>query len=149
MTTTITRKFGFDAGHRVWGHEGKCKHLHGHRYTAEVTILAPKLDNLGRIVDFGEVKELIGSWIDANWDHNLILYEKDDLASLAFDQRHLEGIFQGKQPYIMTKNPTAENIAEELYLVGCDLLRDNHCLQISEVRIWETPNCCATFKAPV
>ena len=53
---TITKKLEFDYGHRVLGHEGKCRHLHGHRGVAEVTVYAPSLDNLGRVVDFGAIK---------------------------------------------------------------------------------------------
>ena len=55
----ITRRLEFDAGHRVLGHEGKCKNLHGHRYSAEITVTAPDLDGLGRVIDFGVIKEKV------------------------------------------------------------------------------------------
>ena len=38
---TCTRRIEFDAAHRVMGHEGKCKHLHGHRYALEARVATP------------------------------------------------------------------------------------------------------------
>ena len=49
-----TRKLEFDSAHRVMEHESKCKMLHGHRYALEASFAATKLDNLGRVIDFGE-----------------------------------------------------------------------------------------------
>ena len=34
---TATRRIQFAAGHRVFGHEGKCRYLHGHNFIAFVT----------------------------------------------------------------------------------------------------------------
>ena len=62
--------------HRIPRHESKCAAFHGHRYAAELTCLAP-LDDRGRVIDFGVVKERVGGWIDENWDHTAIL-QRDD-----------------------------------------------------------------------
>jgi 6-pyruvoyltetrahydropterin/6-carboxytetrahydropterin synthase len=35
----ITRKLEFDAGHRIPHHDGHCRHIHGHRYVIEVTLM--------------------------------------------------------------------------------------------------------------
>ena len=81
----ITKKIEFDYGHRVLGHEGKCCYLHGHRGVAEVTVCAVDdggVDDLGRVVDFGVVKEVIGGWIDEKWDHNFLLHKDDPLCAL-------------------------------------------------------------------
>lgn len=75
----ITRKLEFDAGHRILGHEGKCAHLHGHRYVAEITVSGRDLDTLGRVVDFSVVKTKVGGWIDDYWDHNILLHPQDPL----------------------------------------------------------------------
>src|SRR5262249_14498003 len=53
---TCTRLLQFDAGHRVYQHEGKCANLHGHRYTAEITAQAEALDKIGRVIDFSVLK---------------------------------------------------------------------------------------------
>lgn len=150
---TITQDFHWDAGHRLLNHEGKCKYLHGHRYTAEVTLQAPQLDTLGRVIDFGEVKKIIGAWIDKNWDHNIILNPRDDLWQLWVlnedegEKFNREDIFAGKEPYIMPSNtnPTAENIAIELYH-RAGILLDGKAVVVLSVTIHETPNCRATYR---
>jgi 6-pyruvoyltetrahydropterin/6-carboxytetrahydropterin synthase len=146
---TITRKFEFDAAHRVLGHESKCKHLHGHRYVAEVTVSAQKLDVLDRVIDFSVVKQIIGAWIDVGWDHNILLHPLDPLLTL-FNDPEAQGfmeddIFAGKKPYqFLNGNPTAENIAKELALVSQALLASKG-INVVHVRIYETPNCWADY----
>lgn len=148
----ITRRMEWDAGHRVLGHESKCAYLHGHRYAAEVTVWAPGLDGLGRVIDFGVVKQVVGAWIDENWDHNMMLHKDDPLVktleSLVFAEEHLDlpdQLWGDRVPYIMSNgNPTAENIARELFDIATDLLRNaNAALSVLSVRIYETPNCWA------
>jgi len=137
----ITRSFEFDSGHRVLGHGSKCRFLHGHRYRAEVSVVSDGLDELGMVMDFGKVKELVGNWIDENLDHNMILHEDDYLAHSPHSQ------LVGRQPYIMPtgENPTAENIAKLIYDRTSPLIRD-HGLVMSRVRVWETPNCWADYE---
>ena len=77
---TVTRRLEWDAMHRIPLHESKCRAFHGHRYAAEITCTAPQLDDLGRVVDFGVIKQLVGSWIDDHWDHTAILMEGDEEA---------------------------------------------------------------------
>ena len=134
--TTITRKLEFDAGHRILGHEGKCRYLHGHRYTAEITVEGI-LDHIGRVIDFGIVKDLVGGWIADNWDHNLLL-NKDDPQLL-----HLKRT-EERPPYELPENPTAENLAKELFNKAILLLPKN--LRVLRVRMWETPNCYADYE---
>lgn len=152
--TSVTRSFGFDSAHRVLRHESKCKHLHGHRYTAEVTVEAPELDELGRVVDFGVLKEIIGGWIDTYWDHNTILNREDQLLSAIRKLNECDPInhevvcwgdvvFAGKEPYVMEGNPTAERMAAELFKV-CERLLPAP-LSVIRVRMYETPNCYADF----
>lgn len=144
---TITRKFEFDAGHRVVGHENKCANLHGHRYVAEVTMTTPQLDPLGRVIDFGEIKKLIGDWIDINWDHRMLLFDDDPIFKFLDNNfmnqsEALTAIFGPKKPVMLNCNPTAENLAEILFGV-CDDIVPEH-VAVSELRLFETPNCWAT-----
>lgn len=152
---TVSRSFEFDYAHRVLGHEGKCKHLHGHRAKAVVTVQAPRLDALGRIIDFGVLKQRVGSWIETIWDHNCLLHQDDPLLLAereCQDNRFLigrqaaEGIFAGRPPYVMPDcgNPTAENMAKVLFFEAARMLPE---LQIVSVQIWETPNCVAEYRS--
>jgi 6-pyruvoyltetrahydropterin/6-carboxytetrahydropterin synthase len=132
---SVTRKLHFDAAHRVMDHESKCKYLHGHRYVVEATFSAPKLDTLGRIIDFGVIKERLGEWINHNWDHNTILYKKDAELGAKIQQSTQQEIF-----YLPT-NPTVENLAAYLMEVVCPELFKEKLVQCTSIRIYETPNC--------
>lgn len=146
----ITRRFEVDAGHRVHGHEGKCANLHGHRYAIEVTVSGPRLDAIGRVVDFGVVKEQVGSWLDANWDHAMILYVEDPLLDVfrpsPGDMPLLQGsylaIASRQKIHVMPANPTAENMAQYLLDNVVQRCIPAH-LTCTRVVVRETPNCWA------
>lgn len=130
MQTEITREFEFCAGHRLVGHGGKCEDLHGHNYVAEVTVSGP-LDAVGRVIDFAELKNLVGHWIDGHWDHNMILREDDPCLSA------VNPFCKSGQAYTMHTNPTAENMARELMeqLNKIFLTTDLEC---ERIRLYET-----------
>lgn len=134
MKIEAVRIIKFDAGHRVVNHESKCRTLHGHEYVAEIYASAKELDNLGRIIDFGVIKEIVGSWVDTNWDHNMILWKEDP---------NLEYILKCdglKTPYVFPFNPTAENLAAYLLNKSNELLKDSS-VKITKIKLWETKNC--------
>lgn len=142
MKTYCVRKIGFDAGHRVVNHESKCRTFHGHRYTAEIYAEAPELDKLGRVIDFSVIKYEIGGWIDKWWDHAMIIWDKDPDKELIMQ---LDGM---KEPYLLPENPTAENMAAHLLLLGNEIMADlDNEIFISKVRLWETPNCYVEVEA--
>lgn len=147
---TCVRTLEIDAGHRVYGHEGKCAHLHGHRYKFEIHA-KPKetLDNIGRVVDFGVVKAKVGAWLDLYWDHGMILYEKDPILKLWQGNPPLrkgtDGPLVDHKYYSLPFNPTAENLAHYLLSVAQTLLSDNNIV-VDKVVCWETPNCFAVAK---
>ena len=134
---TCTRRLAWDAMHRIPRHESKCAAFHGHRYTADITCLAPELDDRGRVVDFGVVKERVGTWIDDNWDHTAILMDGDpDPAVPALAESNAA---RGRPVYWTQAPPTAEVIAAELARVAQELLADTGVTVVA-VRVWETPN---------
>lgn len=134
MTITCTRKLEFDAAHRVKLHESKCKYLHGHRYVVEVTAQAPKLDALGRVVDFGVLKGRLGQWLDDNWDHQTILWDEDKSLGDAISKETDHPVFY------LPANPTAENMAHYLLYEVCPMLFEAP-LEIVAITLRETPNC--------
>ncbi len=134
---TAVRKIHFCYGHRVMNHESKCATLHGHN--AVVWIHAKPnvaLDQLGRVVDFSVLKDKIGSWIDLNWDHTMIIY-KEDKKTLDLIQQ-VEG---PKKPFILETNPTAENMAHYLLHVVCPRELKNYDITVHKVTFYETENC--------
>lgn len=132
-----TRRLEFDAAHRVMEHESKCKHLHGHRYVVEASFAAAKLDALGRVIDFGVIKERLGAWIDENWDHTTILWDKDKPLGTS-----IEG-HTGQKIFYLPYNPTAENLALYLFTTMCPKLFAESGVTCRKIKIFETPNCSA------
>ena len=137
---TCTRKFHFDSAHRVMQHENKCKLLHGHRYVVEATFTAKNLDNLGRIIDFSVIKDLLGSWLDNNFDHNTILHQDDSQLGEQIAK------ITGQKIYYLPCNPTAENIAWYLHTKICPMLFDACNISCVGITVFETPNCFAQIK---
>lgn len=139
---TCTRRLEWDAMHRIPRHESKCAAFHGHRYAAELTCVADALDDRGRVVDFGVVKERVGGWIDAHWDHTALLQRTDPdpavAAIVASNAAH------GRPVYWLDAPPTAEVIVAELARVAQELLADTG-VRVVRVRLWETPNGSAEW----
>lgn len=137
---SITRRFQFCAGHRVFKHEGKCMHPHGHNYVLYATFTATDQDKLGRIIDFSVLKDRLGKWIDQNWDHGFI-YFKDDLEIKKTFSANSEW-----KTYQLESNPTAENMCIHLVEKICPELFDSLEIKCIEAELWETENCKATYR---
>jgi len=132
---TCTRKLWFCAGHRVKGHEGKCRYLHGHNYIVYVTAQA-SLDSIGRVIDFGVLKERFGTFIDDNFDHGFLVWKEDTEAIEVLKNMVEQKIF------VMPSNPTAENIAQFL-LANSRRILDNKDVEVTMIKVYETENCFA------
>lgn len=134
---TCTRRIEFDAGHRVRLHESKCRFLHGHRYAVEASFTAPDLDALGRVVDFGVIRERLGGWIDEHWDHAAILHQDDRALGDAIAAQ------TGQTVFYLPGNPTAELMADYLLRTVCPALFSDRAITCHRIRLYETPNCYA------
>lgn len=129
---TCTRRLRFCAGHRIVGHESKCRWLHGHEYEVRVTARAPRLDRVGRVIDFGVLKERVGGWIDAHWDHRLILFRNDRVFRAALEDH--------TPVFVLPVNPTAENLAHYLLTVVCPKVLRGTGVKVERIELWETEN---------
>lgn len=123
------------AGHRVVGHEGKCRHLHGHNYRITFAVQATELDSIGRVLDFSVIKSLLCEWLERKWDHKMLIWKDDPMLNqlLNIDRAGI---------YITDFNPTAENMG--LFLlesIGPKLLPDN--AKLVQVEVSETRKCSA------
>ena len=132
-----TRRLEFDSAHRVMKHESKCKMLHGHRYVVEVSFGAKNLDEIGRVIDFGVIREVLGKWLDNNFDHNTILHQDDKILGDNIAK------ITGQKIYYLPYNPTAENIAKYLIEDICPQLFSNYPIKCVAIKVYETPNCSA------
>src|SRR5947209_8764198 len=103
----VLREIRFCYGHRLLDYSGKCRHLHGHNGRAVITLAADRLNSIGMVVDFTDIKNVVSTWIDDTIDHKMLLHEADPVLPLLRKQ--------GEPVFVMQSNPTAENIARLIY----------------------------------
>lgn len=150
MKQTAERYHDISTGHRVVGHENKCRHLHGHNYRIHFVCEAGELDTVGRVIDFGVIKEKLCMWVENNWDHKFLAWDKDTVMSYALgamstcpDDQDFD-MFEGSLVFTPF-NPTAENMARHLVeVIGPQQLADTG-VTLTSVRIEETAKCSASF----
>jgi len=138
---TVERYHDICAGHRVYGHESKCAHLHGHNYRIHFKI-AGDLDGIGRVIDFSIIKSKLCMWLEDNWDYKFLIYDQDPMGKV-LKELDPDGVI------IVPYNPTAENIGKWLLeIVGPKQLLGTGC-ELIEVKIEETTKCSATCKKDI
>ena len=150
------REIGIDAGHRVPDHGSKCFNVHGHRYKILATMVGATLEGeqTGMVMDFSFLKECMMNAIDAPYDHAMIWYEKDPLY-FAITNSDAGRLQQGWKNAIVDCVPTAENLAKvwfyalkneiDIWFLAHD--PEAEVPELTEIRVWETPNCCAWYPA--
>jgi 6-pyruvoyltetrahydropterin/6-carboxytetrahydropterin synthase len=129
----VTREIRFCYGHRLLNYDGKCRHLHGHNGRAVISLQAERLDPLGMVMDFTQIKHVVTGWIDETLDHKMLLHRDDPVLPFL---RQL-----GEPVYVMEVNPTAENIARLIYDFAV-----SQGFPVVEVQLWETDHCYATYR---
>jgi len=115
----------FAAGHALRHYKGKCENVHGHNYRVRVAIEGERLNSIGLLVDFVELKRLVMKVIDY------------------LDHKFLNDV----EPFIEL-NPSAENMAKYFYdeiFKGLDRVADVP-VRIAEVRVWETDTSIAAYR---
>ena len=113
----VSRKCSFDAAHFLPRYKGKCKNVHGHRWTVELAVEGPVDPNTGFVVDFSHIKAWLQENVVDEFDHTLI---NDKI-----------------------ENPTAENIAE---WIGKQFIIENSKVGLAYVRVWETPDSMVEWR---
>jgi len=144
----ITRKLEFDAGHRIPHHDGHCRHVHGHRYVIEVALMGTVLNHQGHgddgmVLDFGDIKKITNEAIVEQWDH-AFLVAKEDVTLVNF-----LATIPGHKTVVLNSIPTVENLAQEAFATLAPIFKDRLSgrLNLSRLRLYETPNCWADVHA--
>lgn len=113
----------FSSAHQLRGYKGKCENLHGHNYRVEIYARGRELDNIGLLVDFGELKEAADEVVQY-LDHRNI----NELA-----------------PFDEELNPSAENLARYILERVAARVGDDR-VRVYKVRCFETPTSVATYQ---
>jgi len=137
-------------GHRVVGHEGKCRFLHGHNYRVTFHVAGEELDALGRVLDFGQIKSTLCEWLEENWDHKFLADTNDPLVNaickgLKEHVDHAEYMSFLRGIVWVPFNPTAEKMAEYLVeVIGPMVLEGTGCVLVA-VEVGETAKCSVLY----
>lgn len=121
---TIFKDFTFAAAHAIRGHTRGCQNLHGHNYRVRVHLKAERLDELGMVLDFADLKEMMQE-ILGPFDHRVI----NDIPP--FDQR----------------NTTAELFSEYVFAEVASRLAEQERVRVTRVEVWENDSACAVYEA--
>jgi 6-pyruvoyltetrahydropterin/6-carboxytetrahydropterin synthase len=128
---SIARAFTIACAHALYGHEGRCRNIHGHNYKIVFTVTGSQLDDVGRIVDFGRINQLIGGWLKDTWDHAMLVYRGNgDLVSTLADC--------ATRTCVLDFVPSAENMALFLLETVCPELLRGEPFEVTKVRVWES-----------
>jgi 6-pyruvoyltetrahydropterin/6-carboxytetrahydropterin synthase len=129
----VSKSVSFCYGHRLLDYDGKCAHLHGHNARAVITLESERLDALGMVEDFSQVKQLVWKWLEDEIDHTLLLHEDDPVLPLLQTA--------GERVRVTGFNPTAENIARMIfdYVAG-------QGYPVVDVTLWETETSYASYR---
>ncbi|KPK63061.1 MAG: 6-pyruvoyl tetrahydrobiopterin synthase [Planctomycetes bacterium SM23_32] len=116
----LTVEGDFSAAHNLREYEGECERLHGHNWRVEVRLAAEELDELGMVMDFREIRGLLGDVLD-------------DL-----DHQYLNEV-----PPFDRLNPTTENLCRHI----AQQLQDRLPCRVSIRRVscWESDRCSASY----
>lgn len=136
MSTKVTKVMRTETAHRLAGHPGRCKFIHGHSYKWEVT-LKGKIQSDGILVDFSQLKKIMTQVIDP-FDHSLVLEENDYILPILITGGITERVMA------VHYRPTAENMAHH---VACCI---DHCFEGQfkvTVKLWETETSFAEATA--
>jgi len=111
----------FSSAHILNGHPGDCKRMHGHNWTVEAKVEGNKINKIGMVIDFKDVKNKLGEIISR------------------LDHRYLNDVEPFKE-----NNPTAENISKYIYKeLSKNINTDN--IKVSEIKLWETSNSAVIY----
>lgn len=81
----VTKRFTLELAHALRGHDGPCKHIHGHSYILDVTLSGTPLQRPGdpkdgMVIDFTDLKALVKRTVVDHYDHALVLHEAERAA---------------------------------------------------------------------
>jgi 6-pyruvoyltetrahydropterin/6-carboxytetrahydropterin synthase len=122
----VSVDYTFAAGHALRHYRGKCENVHGHNYRIRITVEGERLNSIGLLVDFVELKKNMRAVAD-RLDHQFI----NDL-----------------EPFT-TINPSAENIAKYFYDELADGVQgetEQGRVRIANVTVWETDTSIASYR---
>ena len=118
----ISVEAAFEAAHRIENYPGKCARLHGHNWIVEAIVQGTELNELGILIDFKILKSELNKILDE------------------LDHQYLNEL-----KIFTKKNPTAENLAKEIFekLSASEIFTGD--AKLKAVKVHESPKSCVTY----
>ena len=119
----LTIEDDFSSAHQLREYKGKCENLHGHNWLVELNVKGEKLNRLGLLIDFTDLKKIL---------KNVLSY---------LDHKNLN-----ETPPFDTINPSSENIAGYLYnRISAELAEEHPDVLVDSVTVWESATSRCTY----
>ena len=115
-------EMSFSSAHALRGYQGKCENTHGHNYRVEVYVRGRKLNDIGLLIDFKDLKAATRRVVDY------------------LDHKNINEL----PPFDVEINPSAEEMAAYFLREVGRRVNDDRA-QVYKVRVWETDTCAATY----
>jgi 6-pyruvoyltetrahydropterin/6-carboxytetrahydropterin synthase len=119
---TVFKEYSFSAAHAIRGHTRGCQNLHGHNYRVRVYVASEKLDELGMVLDFADLKAIVEEVV-GRFDHAVI---------------------NDHPPFDAQRNTTAEELARYVHEQVSPRLPAGRAVR--RVEVWETDGSCAAYE---
>jgi|TARA_B100001093_G_scaffold387708_1_gene373744 6-pyruvoyltetrahydropterin/6-carboxytetrahydropterin synthase len=141
----ITKQFSFETGHALYGHDGKCKNIHGHSYRLNVTLFGtPIVDEsspkFGMIMDFSDLKKIVKETVVTPFDHSTIFNKNTPHSKLAEDLKS-----SGHKVVLVNYQPTSEMLVIDFAERIKKRLPAN--VRLHALKLRETASCYAEWYA--
>jgi len=118
----VTIETHFSSAHRLRQYNGECERLHGHNWIVKVSVASDKLNDLGMVMDFKDLKAKTKDLMDE------------------FDHQYLNEV-----PPFTELNPTTENIAKYVFDRLSKVINTDY-IKVSKVTVWESSTCYASYE---
>jgi len=119
----LTVEDTFASAHQLRGYKGKCENIHGHNWKVVLSVKGKKLNDIGLLIDFHELKDILKK-ITGMLDHKNI----------------------NEIPPFDKINPSSELIAEFIFSKTAEELKkisDN--IHVESVTVWESGTSRCTY----
>jgi 6-pyruvoyltetrahydropterin/6-carboxytetrahydropterin synthase len=142
-TIRITKRFSFEAGHALYGYDGKCKNLHGHSYKLSVTVVGSPITDktnpkFGMVIDFTDLKRIVIEEIIDKFDHSTIFNKNTPHIKLAKTLRD-----EGHNVLLVDYQPTTECMITDFAKKITERLPNN--IKLSSLKLQETESSYAEW----
>lgn len=121
----LTIEDHISSAHQLREYKGKCENLHGHNWRIILTVKGEKLNNIGLLIDFHEMKDMLKNTL-----------------------KHLDHTNINELEYFKKHNPSSEKMAQYIFkAISSELISLNYNnIKVDSITVYESETCRCTYK---